>query len=109
MSDESNLTDPTQAAVHEILRQLIQQNNTRDQQVLNILENIVSQRAQPVPPLGTIPNLNATIRTFDGESDDAGQAQGWLSSLETTALLNQWPDLHKLEATRSHLTGVARN
>ncbi|CAI6354081.1 unnamed protein product [Macrosiphum euphorbiae] len=109
MADGSNQMGPTQAAVHEILRQLIQQNNTRDQQVMNILENIASQRAQPVLATGTIPNLNATIGTFDGESDDAGHAQGWISSLETTALLNQWPDLYKLEAARSHLTGAARN
>ncbi|CAI6354314.1 unnamed protein product [Macrosiphum euphorbiae] len=78
MADGSNQMGPTQAAVHEILRQLIQQNNTRDQQVMNILENIASQRAQPVLATGTIPNLNATIGTFDGESDDAGHAQGWI-------------------------------
>jgi len=59
MTDErlNNPTDPTQAAVHEILRQLIQQNNMRDQQVLNILENIASQRAQTVSQLGTIPKF----------------------------------------------------
>lgn len=62
---------------------------------------IANQRAQLVPALGTILNLNAIIGTFNGKSNDAGQAQGWLSSLETTALLNQWTDLYKLEAAHS--------
>lgn len=106
MNDQS-LNGPTQTAVHELIRQMIDQNVRRDQQLTNILEQMTIQRNEQ--PFSVMPDLNSTIDNFDGESGDCGIAERWLTSLQTTGQLNRWTDLYLLECARSHLSGAAKN
>lgn len=108
MPKSVNGSVPTEVAVHEILRLIIDQNRVRDDQMNRILEQLTLQQTTSMSTLSGLPNLNYTIGNFDGESTDCEVAQEWITALETSGQLNNWGSMCLLEAARSHLTGAAR-
>lgn len=106
---DEHISGPTQTAVHELMRFMIEQNKHRDEQITRMLEQVTLNHAQAGPSHAVLPDLNSTVNTFDGESSDCAIAMEWITALETTGRLNHWPDTYTIEAARSRLTGAAKN
>lgn len=93
--------------VNELLRLMIEKNRIREQQVDKLVSKL-SEKIGGTTSTCILPSLDQTISTFDGSTGDTAIAAEWLKALETSSLLNSWPDQYTLEAARSHLYGPAK-
>ena len=69
------------------------------------LRDLIKEIQKPPVMMGALPNI---FVNFNGESDDI-VAEEWLSQLNSSSILHNWPENYKLEIARLHLIGAARD